>query len=457
MYDAWKSALAELERKIPGPNFSTWFADTSLLSVQDGVATIGVPNVFKEKQLRSKYNAQIVEALKNCGVEFEMIDYEVQTKSRVKRQPREIRPSADVAARTGRVERIQVPVKKFTAARFNTGLSARYTMSNFVTASNNDVAVGVAEYVIKHPGEKYNPFFLYGGPGLGKTHLVQAIGNALVHDNPSMKVLYTPINHFYAEFVDAVRKGEMEGFERKYNSLDVLIVDDFQQIVGKDKSQEEFFNIFNDMYQAEKQVIVTSDRLPEQIKSVDKRLASRLAWAGAFDLQMPTFEDRCAILKAKAEFEGREIEDAAVEYLAENVKASIRDLEGAFNHLMTMAELRGVSPLALIDDGYVHANTAPRNKTVTPKRVVERVAHYYDLSVKEMCGRSRVSHIKTARQVAMYLLSEELQMSTPKIAGEVGVKDHTTVMHGIKKIKSDMKLDFTLRDQLAELRERIYE
>ena len=457
MYDAWKNVLAEIKTQLPEQIFTTWFADTELISVKGGIARVGVPNVFKQGQLKKKFDPQITAALRNAGVDFTVVEYILQGKSKVKRRPREINPSTDIAARTGRVERIKTVVSDVAGTGFQTGLNAKYNLSNFVTGSNNDLAVSVAKYVIENPGQRYNPFFLYGGPGLGKTHLVQAIGNELLHNNPKMRILYIPVNHFYTEFISAVQKGGMEKFRKKYSSLDVLIIDDFQLIVGKDKSQEEFFNIFNDMHQAEKQIIVTSDRLPDQLKEVDERLSSRLAWTGPVDLQMPSFEDRCAILKSKAEFQGIEIEDEAIEYLAENVKTNIRELEGAFNRVTAMAELRGMTPLALINDGYVGASSGRKQKSITPKRLVEKVAHHFDLSVKEMCGRSRVTHIKTARQVAMYLLSEELQMSTTKIAPEVGVKDHSTVMHGIKKIKQDMKLDFKLREDLATIRDELYD
>lgn len=455
MFDVWKNILAEIEQEIPQTHFTTWFTDTILISTENGEVVIGVPNVFKLKQLEKKYQENIERALRNNEIDFRTIKFVVQSAKIKLKRPREINQEKELSRRTERIERIKIPTGG--GVNFNTGLNNKYTLDNFVIGSNNDLAVSVAKSVIENPGEKYNPFFLYGGPGLGKTHLVQAIGNELLKENKELKILYTPINHFYTEFVEAVRKGGMENFRKKFQKLDVLIIDDFQFIVGKEKSQEEFFNIFNDMYQLNKQIIVTSDRLPSQIKSVDERLASRLTWAGAIDLQMPSFEDRCAILKSKAEFMGVEIETEAVEYLAENVKTNIRELEGEFNRILAMAELKGVSPLRLINDGYVNTASMSRGKSVTPKRIVERVARYYDLSVKEMCGKSRVSNIKTARQVTMYLLSEELQMSTPKIALEVGVKDHTTVMHGIKKIKADLKLNFNLRDQLAEIREKIYE
>lgn len=457
MFDVWKNVLAEIEQKISSANFSTWFSDTSFVGTKNGAAIVGVPNVFKKKQLESKYTKLIETALRNNGVKFDRVEYSVQNRGKVAKGGREITPDAETSARVGRVERLQVPVKKVGGGVFKTGLNKKYTMNSFVIGSNNDLAVSIAKNIIDQPGERYNPFFLYGGPGLGKTHLVQAIGNELLAKDSGLKILYTPINHFYSEFIEAIQKKATDKFQKKYKSLDVLIIDDFQFIVGKEKSQEEFFNIFNDMYQQNKQIIVTSDRLPEQIKTVDERLASRLRQTGPVDMQFPSFEDRCAILRSKAEYQGVEIESEAIEFIAENVKTNIRELEGELQRVLALAELKGITPLELINDGYVKTSSPTRARMVTPKRIVERVAKYYDLSVKEMCGKSRVAHIKNARQLTMYLLSEELQMSTPKIAREVGVKDHTTVMHGIKRVKGELKLNFTLRDQVAEIREEIYD
>ncbi|MBR2996943.1 chromosomal replication initiator protein DnaA [Candidatus Saccharibacteria bacterium] len=450
MFDVWKNVLAEVEQKIPHAAFSTWFTGVTLISVDDGVVIVGVPNVLKVKQLEVKYNDHVKTALKNNGVDFKEVKYIVHTKAKTKPKSREV---------TGELPTIKKKkvslLKKPTT--FQTGLNPRYTLDNFVIGSNNDLAVSVAKSVVENPGVKANPFFLYSGPGLGKTHLVQAIGNAILERNPNFKVLYIPISHFYSDFINSIQNKTSEEFTKKFRKLDVLIVDDFQFIVGKDRSQEEFFHIFNDLYQLNKQIIVTSDRLPSQIKTVDERLASRLTWGNAIDLQMPSFEDKCAILKSKAEFMGVDIEDEAIEYLADNVRTNIRDLESELNHLLAIADLKNITPLEVINDGYINTIKAPHMQALSPKKIIEKTAKYYDLTVKEMCSKSRVSHIKNARQVAMYLLSEELEMSTPKIAREVGVKDHTTVMHGIKKIKNDLKLNFSLREQIAGIREGLYE
>lgn len=458
MFDVWKNVLAEVEQSIPHEQYLTWFTGTELVSIDGGVVTIGVPNIFKIKQLEKKYSKFLRDAFLHNKVEVNEIKYIVQSnvKARVKAREVPIAPSSPSApvqvARTVDTERVATMGKSF-----QTGLNSRYTLANFVIGSNNDLAVSVARNIIDQPGGSYNPFFLYGGPGLGKTHLVQAIGNELLARNPKLKILYTPVSSFYSDFIKSLQAKKSDEFRQKFRKLDVLIIDDFQMIMGKDASQVEFFDIFNELYNLSKQVIVTSDRLPNQIKSVDERLASRLTWAGAYDLQLPQFEDKCAILRAKAEFSGVEVEDEAIEYLAENIKTNIRDLEGEFNHLLAVAELKNMSPLEVINEGYVNTARNPQAKVPSPKQVIEKVAKFYNMTPKEMCSKSRVTHIKNARQVAMYLLSNELGMSTPKIAIEIGLKDHTTILHGVKKIKADLKLDFSLRDQIAALREKIYE
>ncbi len=449
MYNAWENVLAEIEQKISPANYSTWFQDTSLITAENGNIIIGVKNSFYVKQLRAKYLTIITDALTKNGITVKTIDFEVKSNVKPKVHPREVSAIIDI-------KKTLPKAPKSSSSTNENGLNDKYTLDNFVIGSNNDVAVAAAKSIIKNPGTRCNPFFLYGGPGLGKTHLVQAIGNELLKNNPNYKILYTPVSRFFSDFIDAIQSGKGKDFNRKFEKLDCLIIDDFQFIMNKEKSQEEFFNIFNNLYQLNKQIIVTSDRLPSQIKTVDERLASRLTWAGAFDLGLPKFEDKCAILRAKAEFMGAEIEPEAIEYIAENVNTNIRDLEGELSTILLMSEVRGLTPWELIQNGAANINKSNKLRPASSKQIIEKVAKYYNLTVKEMCGKSRVSNIKTARQVAMFILSKELSMSTTKIATEVGVKDHTTVMHGIKKIENDLKLNFNLRDQIEAIKEKIY-
>ena len=465
MFDVFQNVLAEVQTEISEMAFKTWFEKVELVSLdkEAKVATIGAPNVFKIKTLETKYQGILMDAFKHNNIDLVRLEFTIKGDGKTRVKAREVTNAEGL--RLGGSERVKstrelmenIGSRAKTSRVSTSGLNSKYTLDNFVVGSSNELAAGVARLIAKNPGEKkFNPFFLYGGPGLGKTHLVQAVGNAILEQHPDMKVLYIPMNHFYSEFINAVRAGKGEDFVKKYQKLDALIIDDFQMIIGKDRSQEEFFNIFNDLHMANKQIIVTCDRLPDQIKTLDVRLSSRLASAGAYDLQFPGFEDRCAILKAKAEFMGQEIEDAAIEYIADNVKTNIRELEGEFQKIMVTAEIKGMTPLELINEGYISGTVVRRKRSVTPRVVVEKVAKYYDLTVVEMTGRSRVANIKTARQVAMFLLSKELGMSTTKIAPEVGVKDHTTVMNGIKKIDTDQKTNLQLRDQVEQIKEAIY-
>lgn len=456
MFDVWKNVLEEVEQSIPPSAFATWFKDVNLASISDGVVTIKAPNIFKVGQIQKKYDTVIRDALKHNSVEFSDVKYVVSSETTVRPKSREVRLDevSQVKSLKDKVSSAQKPER--ATKKFESNLKADYTMENFVVCSNNDLAAAVAKAVIDNPGGKYNPFYLYGSPGLGKTHLVQAIGNELLEKNPTMKVLYVPTNSFYSEYIYMIRHQQGDAFAEKYASVDVLIIDDIQMIMGKERSQEAFFDIFNDMYQKGKQIIITSDRLPEQIKELDPRLSSRLASAGAFDLQLPTFEDKCAILKAKSEYDGVEIEDEAIEYIAGIVKTNVRDLEREYAKILTLADLRGVTPLQIIGGGYSNTIAKNQKNNLTPKKIIDTVAKASNITPQDLCSKSRVANIATARQIAMYLMSEELGLSTPNTAKEVGLKDHTTAMHGIKKIKTNLATDFGLREQVANIRDLLY-
>jgi chromosomal replication initiator protein len=446
MIGAWQNTLDELKKTIPAAQFNTFFVSLNF-SVEDGIVMIGVPNVFFVRQFEGKFNKNVEAALKNNGVDFTKIKYVVSSETKKKAASREIR-----------LEDNQKVVKKDVVREGRAeenGLNPKFRFDNFVVGSNNDLAVSAARAVVESPGTKYNPYFLYGGPGLGKTHLIQAIGNELRAKNPSLKILYITTEQFYHAFVEAMRK-HVEGFEKKYRSVDVLIIDDIQMIAGKDKSQDAFFNTFNELHLKNKQIIVSSDRLPSQIATMDARLASRLTAGIPIDIQMPDFETRCAILKTKAEFLGAEIEDSAVEYLAENIKTNIRELEGKLNQLLALSDLRGMTPSEIISEGYLESIQTTKFKAITPKQIIDNTAKFFNLSVKEICSESRARDIALPRQIAMYLLAEEIGLSTPKIAEELGRKDHTTAMHSIKKIRNEMKLNFALREQITIIKDKLY-
>ena len=453
MPNEWQTVLDEIKNSVSEMAYEAYFARFKFVSNEDGILTSSVPNVFIKTQIEGKYHSAVLDALRVAGYVFN--DFKViidgNDKPTVK-TPKEVLPNRR-AISTFTQPRPIVTAKRPTID--GNGLNPKFRLSNYVVGSNNDLAVSAAHAVIENPGLRYNPYFLYGGPGLGKTHLIQAIGNEILERNPEMNVLYVTIEQFYHEFVEAMRK-KLDGFAEKYRKVDVLIIDDFQFIAGKEKSQDEFFHTFNELQQHDKQIIVGSDRLPAQIATIDERLASRLMMGVPIDIQMPDFETRCAILKSKAELIGADIDDKTVEFIAENVRSNIRDLEGKLNQILALSELRGVPAYELIDDSYITQNSAPtRRKTISVKQLLDKVAKYYNLSSKDLLGTSRIKNIKTARQIAMYLMKEELGLSTVEIGRELS-KDHTTIMHGIKVIKGNLKTDFNLREQITDLRQKIY-
>lgn len=446
----WQGVLDEIKQSVSEMAYGTYFSKLKLLSSQDGCLTIEVPNIFIKTQVEGKYNPNIRKALKARNVIYDELHFEESKgEKKVIRRGIEVLPSS--APETTQPSRFSIQRE---VSRGENGLNQKYRFDNYVVGSNNDLAVSAAHAIVENPGTRYNPYFIYGGPGLGKTHLIQAIGNELIARNPEMKVLYITIEQFYHDFVEAMRK-KLSGFAEKYRKVDVLIVDDFQFIVGKEKSQDEFFHTFNELHQKNKQIIVSSDRLPTQIATVDERLSSRLMMGVPIDIQLPDFEVRCAILKSKADLLGVNIDNSAIEYLAENIRTNIRELEGKFNQLVALSDLRGISPSDLINDGCLEDTQYSRVKSMTPKQIIDKVAKFYDLTSKDLLGKSREARIKTPRQIAMYLMSEEIGLSTVRIGNEFS-KDHTTIMHGIKKIKNDLKLDFGLREQIANIREKLY-
>ena len=453
MQDAlWQSVLGEIELSVSHANFTTWFKNTELIDQTDESVTIAVPNIFAKRQFEVKFNEQIRAILEKNGVIPQTIVYTVKTSSKKPAVNREVRDSA-----TPSVDDL-LPTSSRSMPKETTsggGLNPRYTFSNFIVGSSNDLAYTACQAVAANPGVKYNPLFLYGGVGLGKTHLMQAVGNELMKTQPSTRILYISSETFVKEFLESLRF-KKKGFSDKYRNVDVLIVDDMQFIAGKEKTQEEFFHTFNALHQANKQIIISSDRPPRSIPTLTDRLRSRFEWGMAIDIQMPDFETRCAIVATKAANSNVELSRETVEYLATNIKTNIRELEGALNHLLAYAEMRGVTPDISTAEGLLGNVRHTRPQHVTPKQIIDRTAKHFQLDVKEICGSKRDKHIVVPRQIAMYLLRSELHLSFPRIASELGRKDHTTAIHSVEKIEKAVKLDYLIREQVAEIRDTLY-
>ncbi|MFZ2992020.1 MAG: chromosomal replication initiator protein DnaA [Candidatus Saccharimonadales bacterium] len=448
----WQSVLGEIELTVSHATFTTWFKNTELLDNSDEGVVISVPNIFAKKQFEVKFNDQVKSVLVKNGISPKQIVYTISTPNRISRQTRETTANSLLL----KDDPIQSNPQSNQATNSNPGgLNPRYTFDNFIVGSSNDLAYTASRAVASNPGVKYNPLYLYGGPGLGKTHLMQAIGNELIKTDPKSRVLYISSETFYREYIDNVRF-KKKGFSEKYRNVDVLMVDDMQFIAGKEKTQEEFFHTFNHLHQNNKQIIISSDKPPKSIPTLTERLRSRFEMGMTIDIQMPDFETRCAILNIKASLSGITLNQDTIEYLATNIKTNIRELEGALNRLLAYAEMRGIEPDTSTAEGLLGNIRHSRPQHLSSKQIIERTAKHFQLETIEMCSEKRDKHIVVPRQIAMYLLRSELHLSFPKIATELGRKDHTTAIHSIEKIEKAIKLDFLIREQVSAIREKLY-
>lgn len=447
----WQSVLGEIELSVSHGNYETWFKHTELIGVTDEKVIIGVANIFAKRQFEVKFDKHIREVLEKNGLTPAVVTYQVKTaKKRV--ISRETTNEIDEST----IDKlISSPTTQSDKSSAHASLNPRYTFDTFIVGSSNDLAYTACQAVAAHPGTKYNPLFIYGGVGLGKTHLIQAVGNEIITRRPKTKVTYLSSETFVKDFLEHIRF-KKAGFSDKYRNVDVLIVDDMQFIAGKEKTQEEFFHTFNALHQANKQIIIGSDKPPRSIPTLTERLRSRLEWGMAIDIQMPDFETRCAIVKTKAALVGVEISDETAEYLAQHIKTNVRELEGALNQLLAYAEMRGITPDVTIAEGMIGNIRHSRPQHVTAKQVIDKTARHFGIEMKDICGSKRDKHIVVPRQVAMYLLRSELHLSFPRIASELGRKDHTTAIHSVEKIEKSIKLDLLIREQVAEIREKLY-
>ncbi len=447
----WQSVLGEIELSISTANFQTWFKDTELIDSNDNEVVIAVKNIFAKKQFEARFNTQIAEVLQKNGITPKKITYEIKTvgkKTRVNRETTRQYKEDDILPQPLST----APSRQST----QTGnLNPRYTFDNFIVGSSNDLAYTASQAVAANPGVKYNPIYFYGGVGLGKTHLMQAIGNEIIRKQPDTRVLYISSETFVNEFLDHIRF-KKKGFSDKYRNVDVLIVDDMQFIAGKEKTQEEFFHTFNHLHQNNKQIIISSDKPPRSIPTLTERLRSRFEMGMAIDIQMPDFETRCAIITAKAAFSNVELHRDTVEYLATNIKTNIRELEGVLNQLLAYAEMRGIEPDLATAEGLIGNVRSTRPQHLSPRQVIDKTARHFQIKVDEICSAKRDKHIVVPRQIAMYLLRSELHLSFPKIASELGRKDHTTAIHSVDKIEKAIKLDHVIREQVVTIREALY-
>src|SRR5512135_1651530 len=436
---AWQAVLAQLQLDMAKASFDTWVRDTHPLSYENGILTVAVPNAYArdwlDSRLASMVNRLLIGVLNsNATVSF-VVD-----------QGQDIPSTEADLADPGQDLGPQPRTHHST-------LNPRYTFENFVVGSGNRLAHAACLAVAEKPARAYNPLFLYGGVGLGKTHLLHAIGNAC-HAR-GLNVLYVSSEEFTNDMINAIRTHTNQAFREKYRSADVLLVDDIQFIAGKESTQEEFFHTFNTLHGQDKQIIVSSDRPPKSLVTLDERLRSRFEWGLTADIQPPDLETRLAILRSKAERTGRQVPDEILESIARRVQSNIRELEGALNRILAFADLSGTPLTPQLVEAAL-ADLLPQRQTILPEKIVELVAREWKTTVEALLGRDRSQKIAEPRQVAMYLLRKETDASLPQIGAVLGGRDHTTVMYAIGKIENQIETKADLRKRVINVKQQLY-
>ncbi|MBI2624058.1 chromosomal replication initiator protein DnaA [Candidatus Parcubacteria bacterium] len=446
----WQTALGEIELRLSKAHFHTWLKNTTLSSHHDGVALISCPNGFTKEWLENKYSKLILQALRNVLTDIREVKYMIGKEA-------SLAPAPLKRARLTAPEIIGDEQLDFRELSVDprTNLNPRYTFQSFVVGSFNELAHAAAKAIIKSPGTTYNPLFVYGGVGLGKTHLLQATGNELAKQQ-NVFVKYVTADRLANEIVSAILTNSIDQLKNEYRKVDLLIVDDVQFLSGKDKVQEEVFHTFNVLHQRNKQVVLSSDRPPKAIPTLTERLRSRFEGGMVADINYPDLETRMAIIKAKSIEKQLQLEEAVVMYIANHFQKNIRELEGAINRVATQTQITHQAPNLQNTTKWLTSLVSEPHKNTTPKQIIKAVADFYDLSERDLIERGRKKEIARPRQIAMYLLREELKNSYPFIGAKLGGRDHTTVMHAYDKITRESEGSETLQRELQLLRERIY-
>lgn len=437
----WQAILGNLELTLSKANFTTWFKNTSIIEKSDTSIVVGVPNAFTKEWLQNKYHQEILKALKAISPEIKEIKYQIVSPTYIQ--------APQVAKEVTRPQQ--------TKRSENQNLNPKYTFSSFIVGANNQLAHAASIAVSKKPGQVYNPLFIYGGVGLGKTHLMQAVGTEVLKKTADAKVLYVTSERFTNEFVSAVSAGKTESFKSLYRNVDVLLVDDIQFLAGREGTQEEFFHTFNALHQNNKQVVMTSDRLPKEIPAIEERLVSRFEWGMIADIQAPDLETRLAILKTKAREKNYNLEPEILTYIAETIQSNIRELEGALNRLMVYCQLNNTRPtIDQVKNILVNVITPPKKRGVSAKKIIEVVADFYNISVEDILKQSRKKEFVNPRQIAMFIIRKELETSLPSIGEFFGGRDHTTVIHAVDKIDRQIKERSSLKQEVELIKDRLY-
>ncbi len=448
MNELWDRTLSQLEQTLTPQHFATWIKPIQFGGVEQDKFILEVPNRFVLDWLRDHYTSIIQEIVSDIAQTTYRVVLKVSTPQTTK--PVKKSPS------TKQVAPAPTPIQAAVRTANNGyNLNPKYTFEDFVLGSSNQFACAAAMAVANNPATTYNPLFIYGGVGLGKTHLVTAIGNAILRINPEMKVCYYTSEKFMNELINSLRYAKMDEFRNKFRSMDVLLIDDVQFIAGKERTQEEFFHTFNALYDSHKQIVVTSDKFPKEIPGLEERLRSRFEWGLIADIQAPDMETKHAILKMKAEANGIGLPEDVAYFLANSISSNVRELEGYLVRIGAYASLTATPVTLEMAQEVLKDILIEKKKELSVEEIQKRVAHHYGIKVVEIKSSKRMKALVLPRQIAMYLSRQLTTYSYPEIGERFGGKDHSTIIHAIKKIEKNMEEDFQLRSVINSLKKEL--
>ena len=442
----WENVLGGIEIQVSSANFNTWFKDTYIHKISDGVVYLAVPNAFVRDWLTNKFHKVILKSLRDAVVDIRSLEYTIG------KSP-ERRHEVDQIIERGQTSVNELPLQELYINKED-NLNPKYTFETFVVGPFNELAHAASQAVMKSPGLAYNPLFIYGDTGRGKTHLMQAVGNHIKNTHPSKKVFYVTSERFAIDYMNSLQSGKANQFKEKYRKYDVLIMDDVQFFSSKEKSQEEFFHLFNTLHENNKQLICSSDKHPNHIPDLEERIKSRFAAGMIVDIPAPDHESRIAILKSKALLHNLNLSNEIIEFLAQSVDGNIRELEGILNSISIQTTLRG-RELNLIEIKNIIKNSTKPKKNISVKDVIRVVSDFYNIQENYIYEKTRKKEVVKPRQVIMYILREDLNISYPSIGEKLGGRDHTTVIHSCEKIKEDIKTNQNLVQELSHIRSLI--
>ncbi len=446
----WQSVLGEIEINLSRANFTTWFKNTFISSFEDDKVIICVPNTFTKAWLEKKYHQKISDAIENISNQkISEILYKVELKkiNSTNNLFNKVNTTIENQIKSEIPKTSTVPVNRF-------GLNLRYIFESYIVGKGNELAHAACQAVAANPGKAYNPLFIYGGVGLGKTHLLQAVGHAI--SKKSENVLYITSEKFTNDYVYAIKSGQAKDFKDKYRNVDVLLIDDIQFMGGKDGTQEEFFHTFNELHQADKQIVIASDRPPRSIPALEKRLRSRLEWGMVADVTQPNIETRVAILESKCKERNYKLKDDILFYIANNIQNNIRELEGALNRLIAFHEFNNSTPTIDSTKNILSSLINNKSKTLSATDVLDIVSSFFNVSNKDLLGKSRKKELVYPRQISMYLMRKEVAFSYPTIGQELGGRDHTTAMHAYNKICRELEENDKIKQDIESIKQTMY-